>query len=208
MEKKIYLFATSKSDRVTSIKSLDVAFLTPKIDFSKYDHLIITSKQTIKALEAYKKSDFIDKPAICVSQKTASYWEKFGGRVLGYGNGYGNSLIHNIKEFSKDTKWLYLRARVIASSFVKMAKDEGYNIDEQILYESDCSDEILSVRAEAGDTLIFTSPSSVDCFLKNNTIDSTSRVIVIGTTTAKSLPDGIEYEMSKKTTIESLLELL
>lgn len=208
MSKKVYLFATSKNDMVISIKSLDVVYLTPEIDFSRYDYLIITSKQTIKALEAYKKSDFIDKPAICVSQKTALLWEKFGGKVLSYGNGYGNSLTENIKELDRSKKWLYLRAKVIASSFVKMARDDGYNIDECILYESQCSSEILSVKVEAGSTLIFTSPSSVKCFLKNNIIDKSSKVIVIGTTTAKSLPSGIEYEISKKTTIESTLELI
>ncbi len=208
MSKKVYLFATSKSDEAISIKSLDVAFLKPSIDFSKYDYLIITSKQTIRALEAYDKNSFINIPAICVSSKTAFYWEKFGGRVLGYGNGYGNTLIKNIKELSKEKRWLYLRAKEIASSFVKIAREDGYNIDEQILYESRCSDEILKVRVEAGSTLIFTSPSSVECFLKNNFIDPSSKVIVIGTTTAKALPNGVEYLISQKTTIESTLELI
>ncbi|MFA5462395.1 MAG: uroporphyrinogen-III synthase, partial [Sulfurimonas sp.] len=60
MSKNIYLFATSKNKYANSIKSLDVRYLKPEIDFSKYDYLIITSKQTVKALEQYKKEDYIN----------------------------------------------------------------------------------------------------------------------------------------------------
>ena len=102
MPKKIYLFATSKSEHATNIKSLDVRFLKPDIDFSKYDYLIITSKQTVKALEQYDKKDFLHLSALCVSQKTAQAFQDFGGKVLAIGNGYGDNLLENIKEFKKE----------------------------------------------------------------------------------------------------------
>ena len=100
MTKKIYLFATSKSKHAINIKSLDVRFLKPDINFSRYDYLIITSKQTVKALEQYDKKDFIDIPALCVSIKTAVAYSEFGGKILDSGDGYGDNLIKNIKEFS------------------------------------------------------------------------------------------------------------
>ena len=207
MSKKIYLFATSKSEHAVNIKSLDVMFLKPDIDFSKYDYLIITSKQTIKALEQYDKKDFIEIPALCVSAKTAVAYEEFGGKILSVGDGYGDNLTKNIKEFSKDTKWLYLRAEMIASDFVKRSRDDGYKIDDKVLYVSECSKEILDVRVNDDSTLIFTSPSSIECFLKNNTIHPDADVIVIGTTTAAFLPKWVKYKISKKTSIESCIEL-
>lgn len=207
MSKDIYLFATSKSPHAKSIKSLDVRLLKPAIDFTKYDYLIITSKQTVKALKQYDKKDFIDIPALCVSAKTSNAYEEFGGKVLAVGDGYGDNLTNNIKEFSKDTRWLYLRAKLIASDFVQRSKNEGYEIDEEILYVSECSQEILDVRVDDDSTLIFTSPSSIECFLKNNTINPDAKVIVIGKTTAESLPDGVEYLISEKTSIESCIEL-
>ncbi|MCW8894648.1 MAG: uroporphyrinogen-III synthase [Sulfurimonas sp.] len=207
MKKQIYLFATSKSEHAKSIKSLEVRFLKPKIDFSKYDYLIITSKQTVKALEQYDKKDFINIPALCVSVKTATAYENIGGKILDIGDGYGDNLVKNIKDFPKDTKWLYLRAQLIASDFVQRSKNDGYDIDEEIGYVSECSKEILDVRVNDDSTLIFTSPSSIECFLKNNTINPNSKVIVIGSTTADSLPDGIEYLTSEKTSIESCIEL-
>lgn len=207
MQKKIYLFATSKSKHAVNVKSLDVRYLKPVVDFSKYDYLIITSKQTLKALEQYDKSEFINIPALCVSVKTANAYIEFGGKVLATGDGYGDNLVKSIKEFSKDTKWLYLRAELIASSFVKRCSDEGYHIDEKILYVSECSKEILDVRVSDDSTLIFTSPSSIECFLKNNSIHPDAKVIVIGTTTANLLPDGVEYMISQNTSIESCIEL-
>jgi uroporphyrinogen-III synthase len=207
MSKKIYLFATSKSEHAINVKSLDVRFLKPDIDFSKYDYLIITSKQTVKALEQYDKKDFIDTPALCVSVKTANLYSEFGGKILAIGDGYGDNLIKNIKEFSKETKWLYLRAELIASDFVQKSRDEGYQIDEKILYVSECSKEILDIRVTDDSTLIFTSPSSIECFLKNNTINPKAKVVVIGKTTANYLPQGIEYIISQNTSIESCVEL-
>lgn len=207
MSKQIYLFATSKSPHAKSIKSLEVRFLKPTIKFSKYDYLIITSKQTVKALEQYDKKDFIDIPALCVSVKTATAYENFGGKILAIGDGYGDNLVKNIKDFSKDTKWLYLRAELIASDFVQRSKNDAYDIDEEVLYVSECSKEILDVRVNDDSTLIFTSPSSIECFLKNNTINPDAKVIVIGKTTANSLPDGVEYLISEKTSIDSCIEL-
>lgn len=207
MSKNIYLFATSKSKHARSIKSLDVRYLKPEIDFSKYDYLIVTSKQTVKALGQYKKEDYINIAALCVSDKTADSYRVFGGKILASGDGYGDNLIKYIREFSHETKWLYLRAELIASSFVQTAKEEGYYIDEKVLYISECSKEILDVRVEDDSTLIFTSPSSIECFLKNNIIHPNAKVIVIGTTTAAYLPKGIKYVISKSTSVESCIEL-
>ncbi len=207
MSKKIYLFATSKSEHAINVKSLDVRFLKPDIDFAKYDYLIITSKQTVKGLEQYNKKDFIDIPALCVSVKTANLYNEFGGKILAIGDGYGDNLIKNIKEYPKETTWLYLRAELIASDFVQKSRDDGYVIDEKILYVSECSKEILDVRVNDDSTLIFTSPSSIECFLKYNTINPKAKVIVIGKTTANYLPQGIEYIVSQNTSIESCVEL-
>ncbi|NOR57284.1 MAG: uroporphyrinogen-III synthase, partial [Sulfurimonas sp.] len=52
-----------------------------------------------------------------------------------------------------------------------------------------------------------TSPSSIECFLKTHTIDADAKVVVIGKTTAKALPDGIEYKISQKTSIDSCMEM-
>ena len=206
MSNPIYLFSISSHPNAISINSLQIKLFKPVIDFSKYDYLIITSKQASKFLEQYESDEYKDIPALCVSVQSALSYEKLGAKVLDIGAGYGDNLVDKIKNYSKETKWLYLRAKVVASDFVSLCIDEGYKIDELISYESSCSDAISKVEVEDNSTLIFTSPSSVKCFLKKHTINTTHKVIVIGRTTLKALPHNIEYIISKDTTIESCME--
>ena len=201
----IYLFSISSHQKAKSINSLSIKFLKPTIDFSKYDYIIITSKQTSQALKQYKKDSYITKPALCVSKQSAISYENLGGDILKIGGGYGDNLVDIIKSYPKEKKWLYLRAKVVASDFVNICQNNGYHIDETIVYESACSKEILECRVEDDSILIFTSPSSVKCFLKNHTIKQTHKVIVIGKTTAKSLPKNLNYIISEETTIESCI---
>jgi len=207
MSKPIYLFSISSHPNVTSVNSLAIKFLKPSIDFSKYDYLIVTSKQTSKSLQQYEKQEYIDKKALCVSVTSAAFYEKLGCKVLDIGGGYGDNLVDKIKSYPKDTKWLYLRAKVVASDFVEVCKTDGFNIDEEIVYESDCSQEILDVEVKDESILIFTSPSSLNCFLKTHEINKKSKVIVIGKTTAKAVPKNTEYILSKETSIDSCMEI-
>ena len=206
MSKKVYLFSTSSHPQTTSINSLDITLLKPHIDFFKYDYFIITSKQVSESLKQYTPR--ILKSALCVSSLTAASYESIGGHILDIGLGYGDSLKNMIRSYPKETKWLYLRAKVVASNFVNQCKEDGYSIDESIVYESECSREIKSIIVEDKATLIFTSPSSVKCFLTKHKINEKSKVIVIGKTTAKALPNGIGYSIAKNTTIESCMELI
>ncbi|MCD6433851.1 MAG: uroporphyrinogen-III synthase [Sulfurimonas sp.] len=207
MPKQIYLFSISSHPDAKSVNSLDIKLLKPEIDFLKYDYFIVTSKQTSEALKQYGEP--ILKPALCVSVASAKSYEDIGGKVLDIGGGYGDNLVAKIKEYSKSTKWLYLRAKIVASDFVSVCQEDGYKIDEVVVYESGCSQAIWCVEIEDEERaiLIFTSPSSVNCFLKNHTINPRATVIVIGTTTAKALPSDMEYIVSPKTTIDSCMEI-
>ncbi len=205
--KSIYLFSINAHPDAIHVNSLDVTFLKPNIDFSNYDSLIITSKQTSKALLQYNKEEYIELAALCVSKQSAKSFEALGGKVLEVGGGYGDDLAREISKFAKTTKWLYLRAEVVASDFVKKAQEEGYHIDEKVLYRSGCSQEILEVAVPEDAVLIFTSPSSLHCFLQTHTLLPSHKVIVIGKTTAKALPEGIHCDISKETTIQSCMEL-
>lgn len=207
MSKKIYLFSTSSHPDVTSVNSLDMTLLKPSINFSNYDYLIITSKQAVRALQKYETRDFIDKRALCISEVTAASLEEIGGTVLEVGTGYGDDLCKSVSQYPKKTKWLYLRAKKVASNFVETLTNEGYCIDEEIVYESRCSHEMKNIKIEDKAILIFTSPSSINCFLQNHEISLTNNVIVIGTTTAKSLPCDISFHLAKENTIESCIAL-
>ena len=203
----IYLFSISSHPDTVSINSLEITFLQPNIDFSLYDYLIITSKQASKALQHYNLADFIDIPALCISKESAKSYKELGGEILATGEGYGDTLVETIKKYPKEKRWLYLRAKIIASDFVLQCRAEGCLIDEAVVYESGCSQDILTCEVKEEAVLIFTSPSSLKCFLKTHTLSKRSHVIVIGKTTAKAVPAGIKYHISEKTTIESCIAL-
>ncbi len=205
-----YLFSTSTASypNVTSILSLDIKFFQPEINFSQYDYLIITSKQISQALKFYKNEDFFDKKALCVSEKSAQAYSSIGGQILDIASGYGDTLSQKIHQYPLDTKWLYLRGENIASSFADTSRIKGYEIEEKILYRSSCKDGIDKININDKDTLIFTSPSSVECFLKVFKIKESHKVIVIGKTTAKALPTNVNYEIAKGRTIEDCLVLV
>ena len=208
MSKSIYLFSTSSHPKTININPLNIVHYQVETDYSSYDYLIITSKQVSEYLKKSENKDFLKKPALCVSVKTAQSYESLGGKVLNIGSGYGDNLVETIESYPKDKKWLYLRAKVIASDFVKICKNNGYNIDESIVYESNCSERLKDICINEQDTLIFTSPSSVKCFLLYNEFKNKNKIIVIGNTTAKALPKHIEYRISKETTIESCIDLI
>jgi len=204
---EVYLFSISSHPDAISINSLDISFFQPSIDFSQYDYLIITSKQACEALKQYNINEYISKKALCISKASAKSFEALGGTVLDIGEGYGDTLIQKIQTYPKSKKWLYLRAKIVASDFVDVCQKDAYNIDEVVVYESRCSKEIADVEVSQNATLIFTSPSSIECFLKNHIFFDTQKVIVIGKTSAKKLPKGVKYTLSEETSIQSCIDL-
>ncbi|MBU0721513.1 uroporphyrinogen-III synthase [bacterium] len=206
MPKQIYLFSISSHPQAISINSLDIKFLKPKIDFSQYDYLIITSKQASEALKQYDSEEYFHMPALCVSSASAAAYEEIGGKILDIGGGYGDNLAQKIFSYGRSKRWLYLRAEIVASDFISTCQEQGCQIEEIVVYKSECSKEIRHVEVAEDSVLIFTSPSSVKCFLKEHTISPHAEIIVIGTTTAEALPKGIRYTISEITTIENCME--
>ncbi|NPA66724.1 MAG: uroporphyrinogen-III synthase [Epsilonproteobacteria bacterium] len=205
--RSIYLFSISSHKDAIHVNPLEITFFQPNIDFSDINYLILTSKQAVKALQNYDKKEYIDKKALCISKATAKAYEDIGGEVLATGKGYGDTLIAEIQKYPKKIKWLYLRAKIVASDFCTVLKSQGYIIKETIVYESNCSQEILHVNVPKNAILIFTSPSSVKCYLKNHTFLKTQHIIVIGKTTAKTIPEDINYTLSPDTTVQSCIEI-
>ncbi len=206
--KPIYLFSISSHPDAIHVNSLEIIFFKPDIDFSQYDAFIITSKQASKALQQYNTQEYLHIPALCISKQSAKSYEALGGDILAVGQGYGDRLIPLIQSYPKSYRWLYLRAEVVASDFTQKLRGSGYNIDEKIVYMSKCSQKILDAQIVDDSILIFTSPSSVACYLKTHTISQNHTVIVIGETTAKALPHEIKYTVAKTPTIQGCFETI
>ncbi len=201
----IYLISKTSYDNaidVIHIPILCIKYLQPKIDFSLYDGIIVTSKEGARALQSYdidwKKLDIL-----CVGESTASEIAAMGGCNITAASGYGDSILEVLE--NQYNRWLYIRPRAIASSWPQKARLMGKKIDEVVIYETTCNDDMEKINIAKNSVLIFTSPSSIECFSKRTQILPTHDVVVIGTTTQKALPFGIKSVLSSQTSIDSCI---
>jgi uroporphyrinogen-III synthase len=202
----IYLISKTSYDNavdVTHIPILSIKYLQPKIDFSLYDGIIVTSKEGARALQNYK-IDWTKLDILCVGDSTANEIGAMGGCNITIAAGYGDSILEVLED--QYNRWLYIRPRAIASSWPQKARLMGKKIDEVIIYETTCDENLEKMQIAHNGVLIFTSPSSIECFRKYTEILPTHGIIVIGTTTQKALPLGIKSLLSEETSVISCIE--
>ncbi len=204
--KKIYLFSKTTHSDVTHIPILNTLFLQPKIDFTNYDAIVLTSKQAVTALEKISP-DWKNLPALTIASKTEEMVKNAGGTLLDRGDGYGDSLDGIIASKYASLRWLYPRPKVVASNFKERVQKRGIAIDDVIVYETSCNDACQNIVLPDDATLIFTSPFTIECFLKYYTLKSSYKVIAIGTTTAKALPTDVNYTMPKIPNVDACVAL-
>lgn len=202
----IYLISKTPYEGVIHIPILTISFLNPVIDFTHYEGIIFTSKQAVLALEEYPL-DWKTLKYICVSENTAASVRERGAVDVECGDGYGVSIPTVLRTKKRHGKWLYVRPKIIASQWVESARSDGIEIDEAVVYETTCNEDAGNYPISEEGVLIFTSPSSIRCFLQNYPIFQTQDVVVIGTTTQNALPAGVASYLSSTTSVEAAVDL-
>jgi len=202
----IYLISKTPYEGVIHIPILTIRFLSPDINFSDYEGVVFTSKQGVLSLQSYS-FDWNRLKCICVSESTAKNAREAGAIDVEIGDGYGDSIPDILGAKKRRGKWLYLRPKVVASDWVESARNRGITIDEAIVYESVCNEEMSNFPVSQEGVLIFTSPSAIRCFLLNHKILPTHDVIVIGETTKNALPAGMLSYLSEAASIEATVNL-
>lgn len=199
----IYLISKTSYSGVIHIPVLALHFFIPEIDFDPYEGVVVTSKQAAEGLKHYSP-DWNKLKVICVGESTANAMKQLGAIHVETANGYGMDIANILSSYKG--KWLYLRPKMIASSWPAYAREQGLVIDEVIIYETTCNEAIDGIDIEKNAVLVFTSPSSIECFYKHTKILATHKVIVIGKTTQKALPSDIKSILSEKATVFSCIE--
>jgi uroporphyrinogen-III synthase len=203
----VFLVSKTPYPGVIHIPVLSIRFLTPPIDFSQYDGIVFTSKQGIEALHNYDV-EWKELQCVCVSEPTAEHARRAGVANVVAGNGYGESLPDVLGRFGTRKRWLYLRPETVASDWAEHARNEkGISVDEAIVYETVCNADSGGIEVPEDAVLVFTSPSSVRCYLERYALLDTHTVVAIGTTTEKSLPKGIAARTSAETSVSSAVKL-
>lgn len=203
---KIYLLSNQKYEGVENLEVFKIEFISSVIDLKSYDALIITSKNAIYSINSFNQQ-WKSIPCFAIAKKTADVIKNEGGTIQYIGSsGHGNDFAKEILPFLKNKKVLYVRALKVVSNLVNNLKENNIEIDELITYKTVCTNN-LNKEIEDNSIIIFTSPSSINCFFKKYNWNDSLKAIVIGKTTAKYLPSNIKYQISSQTSVEECIKL-
>ena len=205
--REIFILNDMQVVGVNNIPLLGIEYLPSNIDLSKYDALLFTSKNAIYSLNSFN-SQWKKIPSYAIAKKTQKVIEVNGGVVEFVGNsGHGNDFANELKELLKNKKTLYVRAKKVVSKLTSILKENSIDIDELITYQTKCNNckELLLIPKNS--IIIFSSPSTINCFFKLYSWDTSYKAIVIGKTTASYLPSEIPYDISPTQSMDDCINL-
>ena len=202
----IYLLSPSAREGTVSLPMITFEITADQIDFSKSDTLIFTSKQAVITADNIDEK-WKNYPCIAIGSATKKQIESLGGNVIYCPKDfYGKSLSVDIVRFFSDKKLLYLRPKEISFDSKGFLAKEGITLREQIIYETSCIQYTLKEKPPKNAVIIFTSPSTIHCFLKNFKWDPSYIAVVIGKATKVYLPENAEYVVADTALISSCVE--
>jgi len=204
---KIYLLNDDKYDDVINLPMIGINFFHKKIDLQSYDALIFTSKNGVRAIDKIDKS-WTKKDIYSIGQGTSREIKKHNANLVYTAkSSYGDSFALEIKERLKNQKVLFLRAKVVTSKLNKILLDADIDLDEEIVYETVCRVYKEKRLVDKNSIIIFTSPTTVNCFLKNFKWDKSYKAVSIGKVTANFVPSFVDNIISEKQTIENCIQI-
>ncbi len=202
---RIYLLSPLPKEGTIHLPMIGFSLLPSTIEFSKYDTLMFTSKQAVKSAEALNP-EWKKYPCLAIGEATAKEIESLGGKVVYQPKSfYGETLSQDIIEQFQDKKILYLRPKEVSFDSKIFLANAGIELHEQIIYETSCISYEKKEKPGKNAIIIFTSPSTIHCFLKNFEWDESYTAVVIGEATKVHLPIQAHYEVADRPLIEACI---
>ena len=204
---KIYLLSDKKVNNAVNLPVLQINFIRQGIDFNSYNALIFTSKNSLYALDTLYDDTWKVIPSYAIAPQTAKIIENLKANLTFTGvTNHGDQFAQELVPLLKNKKVLYLRGSKVVSSLVEILNSNNVVCDEVIVYESNCKIYKTKPLLEDDATFIFSSPSTIECFLKNFIWKNSYKAVAIGKTTAKYFPSYIKYIISDSTSLESCVK--
>ena len=206
VERPIYLLSPLPKEGVLSLPMIRFERVAEKIDFSTCDTLMFSSKQAVAMAEEIDPG-WKSFPAVAIGPATKRAIEALGGEVIfSPRNYYGEELAGDIARFFRDRRILYLRPETISFDSRSFLQKRGIALQEQIIYRTSCREYSSQKQPPEASVIVFTSPSTIHCFLKNfNWLDSYTAV-VIGESTRAHLPENANYAVADEPLIDSCIK--
>ncbi len=205
-DKNIYLLSDKKVKFAKNLPVIEIKNIDQDINLEKYDALIFTSKNAINAIESINKA-WKKIPSYVIAPQTAKAVKHHGGILKFVGKKkHGDEFAHEIMEELQESRVLYLGGTKTVSSLVTILNENGVKCDNIAIYETICKKHKKNVTLPKNSTIIFSSPSTINCFLENFSWDESYKAVSIGRTTAKFFPDYITPYISETTSLESCVK--
>jgi uroporphyrinogen-III synthase len=202
----IYILSQKEYKDAKNLPCIIIKYIKKNIELNSYDALVFTSKNGVKAIDKINK-EWKKLPSYSIGSGTSSTIKKLGGRVeFEAKNSYGNDFAKEIRKELEGKKVLFLRAKVVTSKLNTILKEAEVKLDEEIIYETVCNECKNLSKPPKDSCIIFSSPSTIECFFNCFEWDDSYKAVVIGKVTLKALPKGIPFVMSDKTNIPSCIK--
>lgn len=204
--KNIYILSDKKIKETKNIPMIDIKFKKQNINLEEYDALIFTSKNGVKALNSMDQS-WKKIPSYVIAPQTAKFLKSLGGIVKIVGKKHhGDQFAHEISSDLRGKKILYVCGAKVVSNLIAILTENNVQCDSLVVYETVCKEYKNKINIPKNSIIIFSSPSTIECFLKNVKWDESYTAISIGNTTAKFFPEYIIPIIAKNTSLESCVE--
>ena len=201
----IYLLSPSSKEGTIHLPMIRFSLLPATIDISRSDTLMFTSKQAVNRAEALNP-EWKKYPCLAKGSATPKEIEPLGGKVIYQTKSfYSETLSQEIITQFNDKKILYLRPKEVSFDSKNFLAKAGLELHEQIIYETSCVSYEKKEKPGKNAIIIFTSPSSIQCFLKNFEWDESYIAVVIGEATKKHLPPHTRYEVADEPFIDACI---
>ena len=203
---KIYLLSDKKVEDAINLPMLDIKYIKQSIDLEKYDALIFTSKNAVKAMDSLG-AEWKNIPSYVIAPQTAKILKSQGGNLVFTGKqNHGNEFAQEIQKELKGKKVLYVRGKKIISNIEEILKNNGVLCDSVAVYETVCKKYDEKVILPKDSVIIFSSPSTIECFFGNIDWDDSFQAVSIGKTTAQYFPSHVKAHISDTTSLISCVE--
>lgn len=205
----IYLVSnTPYSDNdIVWLNLCKIRFFNFNVNLSKFDAIIVTSKNSINALK-FNSIALADILVFAIGKATALACKEFGfTQIYEAKNSHGDEFGAEILEKLNGKKVLFIKAKETVSNLDIYFSQNGIDItvvdgyENLILYPNDIK------KPEPNSTIIFTSPMNVRAFIKNFSWNDSYQAVAIGKATASTLASYCTPIISNSQSLKSCIEL-
>lgn len=177
-----------------------------KIDYSKYDFLVFTSRNAVKYLQSCYYTNLLHKKCFVIGDATKDMLSTLGFKDIVSADNSMDSLIQKTIQQHKTNMGLYFRGEIISEDLRGVLSANGIRCDEEICYSANpakyLSDELISkVKKGEFNVILFFSKNTAEAFLslcnEYEIAKFLKKVTIL--TVSKRLSDHIHLKLKNET---------